>query len=117
MKKVLLLVFCIFLFAGCSAKNSNKEIVFDNSFPLALAPDISWALVTDQYVTYRESYDWHSEATGHVRKGEILQVLSKSIDDNKFVWYKFEIGWLPSSSVSIFSNRMKAQTEANRLKE
>lgn len=117
MKKFLVLLFCICLFTACSAKKNNKTIVFDNSFPLALAPDISWALVTDQYVTYRESFDWNSEATGHVRKGEILQVISKSIDDDKFVWYKFETGWLPSSAVSIFSNRMKAQTAANQLKE
>ena len=36
---------------------------------------------------------------------------------NALVWYKFEQGWLPETCLSIYSNRYKAQTAAENLKD
>lgn len=117
MKKVFILLLCCFVFISCSDKKKIDKIEFDNSYPLALAPDISWALVTDPYASFRDDSDWEADTTSHVRKGAILQVIGKSIDKKKIVWYKFDEGWLPSSCLTIYSNRMKAQTAANQLKD
>ena len=108
------LFFIILAFASCK-KNNTETIVFDNTYPLALAPDVEWAVVIEPYAVFKETNDWGASTTGHCRKGEILQVKGKSIDANKENWYYFDSGWLPQSSVSIFSNRYKAQTVSNNL--
>ena len=118
MKKVLtltaLLLAVAFFFTGC-AKKSSEVIVFDNSHPLALAPDVEWAVVTEPYAVFKETDEWGAATAGHCRKGEILQVLGKAVDAQKENWYYFEGGWLPQSCVSIFSNRYKAETVSKGL--
>lgn len=122
MKNKSLLLFiavCIFfVLTATSCKGSKNEvIVFDNSQPLALAPDVQWALVTDPYAAFRTTMDWESEINSYCKKGEILQVKSCSFDSKKNNWYEFEQGWLPESVVSIYSNRMKAQSAKKELKD
>ncbi len=111
-----LLLILILISTSCT-KKQEEVIVFDSSEPLSLAPDVEWALVTDPYAAFRIDTDWNSEITGHCRRGEILQVYAKSIDDEKTVWYKFEQGWLPQKCLKIYTNRYKAQTAAKSLKD
>lgn len=116
-KFFLILIFIFILipsFSSCK-KKSAESIIFDNSHPLALAPDVEWAVVTEPYAVFRESDEWGGSTAGHCRKGEILQVKGKSVDAQKENWYYFEGGWLPQNCVSVFSNRYKAQTVSNRL--
>ncbi len=118
MKKNVLSVLIIFLLllTSCKAKKAER-IVFDNSEPLALSPDISWALITDPYAAFKKEMSWDSEDNGHCRRGEILRVLGKSVDKQKYEWYKFEQGWLPSNCLSVYSNKLKAKNAAKSLKE
>ncbi len=102
------------LFSGCN-KKSEEKIVFDNTYPLALAPDVEWAVVTEPYAVFKETDEWGAASTGHCRKGEILQVRGKAVDAAKDTWYFFEGGWLPQSCLSIFSNRYKAETVSKNL--
>ena len=121
MKKFFLIFTCLsfilplFFITSCK-KNKEDVIVFDSEYPLALAPDVEWALVTDPYAAYRSSTEWNGQITGHCRRGEILQVFSKSMDEDNNVWYKFEQGWLPQKCLKIYTNRYKAQTAAENLK-
>ena len=116
--KILISVLFTLLFAAllpsCKKKTSEK-IVFDNSHPLALAPDVEWAVVTEPYAVFKETDEWGAATTGHCRKGEILQIKGKSVDAEKENWYYFEDGWLPQSCVSIFSNRYKAESVSKNL--
>lgn len=117
-KKTVLILNIIFLLLLSSCKKQKEEvIVFDNTYPLALYPNISWALVTDPYAAYKVELGWDSETSGHCRRGEILQVLGKNVDRENKNWYRFEDGWLPESCLSIYSNRFKAVTAASQLKE
>ena len=109
-----LLLIVTALFISCSKKTEEK-IVFDNRQPLALAPDVEWAVVTEPYAVFKESDEWGAATAGHCRKGEILQVKGKAVDAAKDTWYFFEGGWLPQSCVSIFSNRYKAETVSKGL--
>ncbi len=102
------------LFSSCQ-KKAAEPIVFDNSHPLALAPDVEWAVVTEPYAVFKEKDEWGAASTGHCRKGEILQVKGKAVDAAKDTWYYFEGGWLPQSCLSIFSNRYKAETVSKNL--
>ncbi len=106
---------CLAAFFTSCKKKTAETIVFDNTHPLALAPDVEWAVVTEPYAVFRESDEWGGATAGHCRKGEILQVKGKSVDAAKDTWYYFEGGWLPQSCVSIFSNRYKAETVSKNL--
>ena len=112
----ILLIFCTLIISSCK-KNKEEVIEFNESHPLSLAPDVEWALVTDPYAVYRSDLDWEAEITSHCRRGDILQVYAKSIDKQKTVWYQFEDGWLPETCLSIYSNRYKAQSAAENLKD
>lgn len=114
----IIFLFLIFLtsgiFSSCQ-KKAAEPIVFDDSHPLALAPDVEWAVVTEPYAVFKESDEWGAASAGHCRKGEILQVKGKAVDAAKDTWYYFEGGWLPQSCLSIFSNRYKAETVSKGL--
>jgi hypothetical protein len=116
----LLLIVCFSLTAaGCYGK--GKEIRFDDSEPLALAPDISWAVVVTPYAAYRKKTSWQSDVSGHCRKGDILQVTGKTVvngTDEKETesWYDFAGGWLPASAVNIYNNQLRAERAAAHLK-
>ena len=112
-----ILLACIMLSFSSCRKKTAEAIVFDNSHPLALAPDVEWAVVTEPYAVFRETDDWSAATEGHSRKGEILQVIGKSVDSSNENWYLFEGGWLPQSCVSIFSNRYKAETISKSITE
>ena len=111
---ILLIIFIAVSFPSCKKKTAEK-IVFDNTYPLALAPDVEWAVVTEPYAVFKETDDWGAATTGHCRKGEILQVKGKSVDAVKDNWYYFDDGWLPQSCVSVFSNRYKAESISKNL--
>lgn len=110
---VLLLISALSLLLVSCKK--DKNIYFDSSDPLSLAPDISWALVTDPYVAFRKEENWQSEIEGHARKGDILMIKGKSFTSDG-TWYFFDEGWLPESSISVFSNKYKAETAKSELK-
>ncbi len=109
-----LIFIMISVFSGCN-KKSAENIVFDNSYPLALAPDVEWAVVTEPYAVYKETNDWGAATTGHVRKGEILQIKGKAVDSKMENWYYFEGGWLSQTSISVFNNRYKAESVSKTL--
>ena len=117
MKKIFyicLLFVCLLNFNSCQ-KNDETVIILDNSEPLALAPDVEWAVITDPYAAYKTEMGWTSSVAGHCRKGEILQIKGKSLDSNKENWYLFENGWLPENCLSVFSNRLKASAVSEQL--
>lgn len=117
MRKLLSFYFiliCLFALSGCH-KNDELVIVLDSSEPLALAPDVEWAVVTDPYAAYKKECNWTSGVAGHCRKGDILMVKGKSVSSEKETWYYFEQGWLPYSCVSIYSNQLKAKSVSETL--
>ncbi len=114
MKKTFLLLASLFsiLFFSC---RKNTSIEFDQSRPLSLSPDVSWALITEPYVAFRRENLWAADVVGHCRKGDVLMVVGKSITQDG-VWYEFEGGWIPENSLSVYSNRYKAETARSGLK-
>ncbi len=113
MKKYLFLIFCagFFVFiSGCNKNDDKAETVdFDNSHPYAIAPDVDWAVGVEPYVGFRGADEHDSSTNSYCRKDEILQVMGFSINRYGEQWYLFEKGWIPASSVVIYSNRYKAE--------
>ena len=112
-KTIILTIFCV-LFFSCNGKD-ELNIVLDNSQPLALAPDVFWAVITEPYVAYKEEKSWTSNGTGHCRLGDIIQVQGKSSDKENKIWYLFEEGWVSEDCVTVFNNRYKAKTLSESL--
>ena len=52
------LIFFISVFFAACKKSGNEAIVFDNTHPLALAPDVEWAVVTEPYAVFKENDEW-----------------------------------------------------------
>lgn len=113
LKNLFILFLVLFSTGSCSEK---KQIVFDSSEPLALAPDVQWAVVVEPYATFRKTTDWAGEINGHCRKGDILQIKGNAVFNNSENWYYFDEGWLPVSVLDIYSNRYKAESAAGLLK-
>ena len=110
-----LLFAALISFVSCT-KKSAETIPLDSSEPLALAPDVEWAVVLDPYAAYRHSPSWDDTAAGYCRKGDVLQVTGKAAVKESGMWYKFKEGWLPESAVTIYSNRYRAESAAEKLK-
>lgn len=108
---LLQLIVSILALSSCY-KRTEEEINVADAVPLSLAPDVSWAVISDPYAAYKAEKSWDAESKGYCRKGDILKVEGKSTDENNNEWYKFEGGWLPASSLSVYSNRYKAQSVA-----
>ena len=121
MKKYLVLLFCagLLIFAsGCKKTDDKVETVdFDNSYPFAIAPDVDWAVVSEPYVGFRKEPSRDSATNSYCRKDEILQVTGFAINQEGEQWYLFEKGWIPSSSIVIYSNRYKAESAVKQAEK
>lgn len=118
MRKVFLIFIVVLTLTTVVSCNKDKEevIEFDESYPLALAPDVKWAVVSEPYSAYKKDADWSADIAGHCRRGEILQVLGKT-EVNGENWYYFENGWLAETSISIYTNRFKAKAVSEKMNE
>lgn len=113
MKKIVFLIciFAAFLVSGCQKNDDkNEAVVFDETYPYAISPDVNWAVITEPYVGFHESSSSNSSSTSYCRKGEILQVKGFSINEEHESWYLFDKGWIPSSSLVVYTNRYKAES-------
>ena len=117
-KKIIHIIYILVLsslFLFSCTKNNELQIVLDSSNPLALAPDVSWAVIIEPYVVFKADKSWDSQGDGHCRLGDILQVQGKSTDKNNEVWYLFKDGWISEDCVTVYNNRYKAQTLSKSL--
>ena len=79
--------------------------------PEDLSPNIEWAVIFVPYVACHEDANYESSVIKSFRKGEIYEIKGNRtvlIDDKKEKWYALEDGWVPESSVKVFSNKLKA---------
>ena len=111
-----LALFCGAFFSGCIRQ--NVPVQFDTSDPLALNPEIQWAVVIEPYAAIYEDADYASVVVTHFRKGEILQITGErtvKTDEGVETWYAFDEGWMPSVTITVYSNKMRAQTAVSQM--
>ncbi|MCR5764128.1 MAG: hypothetical protein K6G00_12180 [Treponema sp.] len=124
MKKFLFLIFVLFtfIFSGC-IKKDEIYFSFPNNNPLAYVPGKEWAVIKEPLVGLRETDSYESKVLNHVRRGDVLEVSGKRISTKKnadgkkvsSVWYGFEKGWVESSAVTIYENRMQAENASQKM--
>ena len=120
-KSVFFAIVLISLFSFClqSCKKGDGDlIVLDDSDPLALAPDVRWAVVIEPYAAFREEISWDAEAVDYCKQGELFPILASALaneDDGGEVWYRFKYGWLPASVLTVYPNKLRALKAAALL--
>ena len=104
----LLLLLCLLSLTSCADKEPAQ---IDVSHTEYFASSPKWAVITEPYATYLTSPTQNSEIKSYGRIGDILPVNGIKIE-KKETWYKFEQGWLPQTSVTIYSNKLQATSAA-----
>lgn len=121
MKKFLFTLITIFsvFFVAVSCSKKADLIELNNEDLASLDPQSEWLLIVTPYVSCHSEAGWENKVINHVRKSEIRQKKgSKTVktDDNFELWYFIDEGWISSSSVKLYSNRLKAKSAADGLK-
>jgi len=112
-----LVFFSIFFVFSC--KKSNGQIEMQPLLPEELSPRIEWALITDPYVACHKEALYESEVIASFRKGEIYEIKGNCtvlVDETKEKWYALSDGWVPSSAIKVYSNKLKAENARKKLK-
>lgn len=111
----------ICLFASCSKNKGIDDASLNQDY---LVPGVQWAVVQDPYVAFKENPGFDENVVSHARRGEVFEVLGKTnitsgrgASKRNDTWYKFEPGWLEANVVMIYNNKLKADREANLLKD
>ena len=84
-----------------------------NIAPEELSPTVEWALVSVPYLACHKDADYASPVIDSFRDGDILEVKGNcmiQVDDTKEKWFALNDGWVPSSAVKIYSNKLKAES-------
>lgn len=116
--KAVILISLLPLLAASCKKHDASEIELDNSDPLALAPDVKWAVVVEPYAAFREEISWDAEAVDYCKQGELFPILASAMaseENGGSVWYRFEEGWLPASALTVYPNKFRAAKAAALL--
>lgn len=117
---VVRLLVCILFSALCLMTGcKRRSAIIDLTGAPLLQVDSQWALVLDPYAIYREEPSLAAKATGYGRRGDLQELKGRRMmteDKVTTTWYQFELGWLPETSVQLYSNQLKAATAAKDLK-
>lgn len=117
------LIFGFFLAISCgifsSCEKNNGQLQLQTLAPEDLSPRIEWALVALPYVACKEEPSYEAQTVQAFRKGELYEITGNRtivVDGEKELWYAVESGWIPSNTVQVYSNKLKAERARNQLK-
>jgi hypothetical protein len=121
-KELLLTLSLLFFLASCSLFKKETTLVDLSAFESGLEYGTQWAVINDPYATFRASYNFSEAVSGHGRRGDIEKVLGEVMgpkDDKGAIqmWFAFEKGWLPESSLLICSNLFKARQVSASIRD
>jgi hypothetical protein len=111
----------VILAAACVSscgKNSNlPEINPDDE---NLHYGVLWAVINEPYASFRAEPDLNAAAISYGRTGDVERITKRRIvvagGAKSVMWYGFEKGWLPETSVITYTNKMRAQKAAGNMR-
>jgi hypothetical protein len=96
--------------AGCTQqKNTSVDL---SVFQESLEYGTQWAVISEPYATFRSGTDFSVPVSGYGRRGDVLKIIG-----HIGVWYGFEKGWLPESSVIVYANELRAKRASESLQD
>lgn len=113
----LALLTAVICFSSCT-RNTGLDTV---TLPVdsALTDADRFAVITETYISLKDSPGTQGIIINHARRGEIYEVLgTKFVSKNTHseLWVQLTGGWLLRSSVDLYSNKEKALTAVAQLK-
>lgn len=112
MKKLVLILCFLLVILASSCFLQKKEQPVNLDIFSSVGSDVEWAMIIDPYAAFYEEPSKSSAVKSHGRRADILEVRGKRIvisNPKNIVWYEFEKGWLESSSISVYSNKLQAE--------
>ncbi|TAH50954.1 MAG: hypothetical protein EWM51_09590 [Treponema sp.] len=113
----IVLCLCIFsAFASCRKQETVADLSFDAT-PV-VSEHNRFALILDPYVSLRDAPGDKGITVAHARRGDVQEVKGVKIltvAGKPVHWLELDGGWIPASSVSLYSNRRKAQRISETL--
>jgi len=112
MKKIYLLIISLFIFS-CAEEALNENI--DMPSTAVLTVQSRWGVVNGSYIRITDINDRHNMIIATLRKGDIVEVLSKETEknsENKSYWYEVQIddihGVVPEEQIDLYDSKAKA---------
>lgn len=113
---LLILLLIMLCFAGCSKTGREADLSVSEN----LANSSEWCVITVPYAAFKETPSSQADVINHGRRSDIFEVTGKkyiTVNKQTVLWYQFDKGWLPESSVIVYENKLKAQTAAGSMNE
>lgn len=115
---LMLMLISATIISVCSCTKAGREA--DLSMSANLANTSEWCVISVPYAAFKEEPASQSEVINHGRRSDIFEVTGKkyvTVNKQTVLWYQFDKGWLPETSVMIYENKLKAQTAAGSMNE
>ncbi|MBN1617359.1 MAG: hypothetical protein JW875_08595 [Spirochaetales bacterium] len=115
-KRLCACVLCAFCFVSCSRKTSFADLSFPSSS--RVSSQDRYALIIDPYVSLRDEPGDSGITVSHGRRGDIVLITGRKIvssEGKRSKWIHSSKGWLPESSVYLYSSEQTARTAAQEL--
>lgn len=114
MRKIIFCLCCVLvLFATSCSKKSSSAIQLPDEFLYFSLKEC--ALATEPYTSFYKEPSLNADIVAHARRGDVLVITGKKVDDAKNLWYQFDKGWIQAKSVQVYSNAQKATKASNAL--
>jgi hypothetical protein len=115
-------VLLMIVLAGCGEGDRVDQVELPTTPVLSLRA--GWAVVSATYARVLESPDPESSIVGHLRRGVVLEIVSKSnyterVGEATDFWYQVRSenfsGWVFGSAVELYNSRERARNAAGVL--
>ena len=109
------------LYAALLFACTKKDLLNEVQLPpdTAMNDANKFALITETYISLRDKPGDMGITIAHARRLDILPVKGIEIlqkDDEQILWIDVGEGWVPRTSVQLYSSKEKALTAAKKLK-
>jgi hypothetical protein len=106
---------------SCYAKK-NFPAIDTEADNITIRPGAEWAVIVAPYAIFRIEPDIDAHSNAYGRRGDIEKITGRRIRISRAsettvrtVWYGFEKGWLPETSIEVYANMLRAQKAAKKI--
>ena len=119
MKQILLIVVFL-LISSCTKEELNENIKMPSTPVLTVQS--RWGVVNGSYIRITDITDRHNKIIATLRKGDIVEVLSKETEKNSeddLYWYEVSTGEIygvvPENQLDLYDSKAKARNASGKF--
>lgn len=102
--------------SGCTKTGRVADLSSSDN----LASSNEWCVISVPYAAFKSEPSEQAEVIEHGRRSDMYEIIGRKYVTEKkqtMIWYQFEKGWLPESSVIVYQNKFKAKTASEGMNE